>query len=70
MSKYYDPQELFSGEMARIAPTFAQNRYSSNSPYTAYNGPTDKYTGQPSFYPNTAASEIYNVNNPINNPII
>lgn len=70
MSKYYDPQELFSGEMSRVAPAFAQTRYSSNSPYTGYNGPRDKYTGQPSYYPNTAALELYNVNNSANNPII
>ncbi len=76
MSKYYSANEIFSPEsgMERLAPTFAQTRFDSHPPYKKYIGPIDYKTRQPSYKPNMAAVEIYNLANRLSgyddNPIL
>jgi hypothetical protein len=72
MSKYYSPKELFSN-FPNLAPTFAENRYQynpSNESISYRTTAPNDWNGNPNFYPNMAAMEIYNVNNPSVNPII
>lgn len=64
MSKYYEPDELFE-QMPRLAPTFAQNRYKAQFPYTPR---IDK--DALNLERNAAALELYNKDDLSKNPII